>query len=71
MPRFRVVIDRSLCSGYGLCVRHAAGPIALDGEALAVAKQEKTDDASVLAAADACPMGAIEVYDLTTRRRVA
>lgn len=58
---YRIVIDRSLCSGYGTCAELAPGVIELDDEALARVRVGETDDESVLEAAAACPMGAITV----------
>jgi len=56
---YRIHVDRSLCSGFGSCVDEAPGAFSLEnGVAIAVATSR---DASVLAAADACPMGAITV----------
>jgi ferredoxin len=58
---YRVVIDRSLCSGYGTCVELAPNVIELDDEALARLRVGETADEAVLEAAAACPMGAITV----------
>ena len=71
MSAFRIVIDRSLCSGFGSCVEHAPTTFVLDGAGLASARVAETDDASVIEAAGACPMGAIEIYDSATSERVA
>jgi ferredoxin len=58
---YRIVIDRSLCSGYGTCVEIAPDAFELDEEALARVRVGQTDDDAVLEAAAACPMGAITV----------
>ncbi len=58
-PLYRIEIDRSLCSGFGACVDEASDAFRLEnGTSVAVAT---SSDPRVLAAADACPMGAIVV----------
>jgi ferredoxin len=59
---YRIVIDRSLCSGFGACAAHAPTVIQLDAAGLATMRTGETDDESILDAADSCPMGAIAVY---------
>lgn len=71
MSAFRIVIDRSLCSGFGSCVEHAPQAIALDRGGVAAPVVPDSDDPAVLDAAGACPMGAIEIWDRSTGRRVA
>jgi len=61
---FKLVIDRSLCSGFGACVDAASESIALDQSGLAVALVRETGDPAVLRAASDCPMGAISVEEL-------
>ena len=63
MSTYRIVIDRSLCSGFGACAEHAPTLIRLDDSGLATLRTGETDDECILDAADACPMGAIAVYD--------
>lgn len=63
MTVYRVSVDRSLCSGFGACVEASPRAFRLDGSVAAVLVTE-TDDASVLDAADACPMGAIVVEEV-------
>ena len=59
---YRIEIDRSLCSGFGACVEEAEDAFRLEnGVAVAVAT---STDPRVLAAADACPMGAITVTEV-------
>lgn len=70
MPRFRIQIDRSLCSGFGSCVDVAPDAIALGPDGLAVARDDEHDD-RVLEAARGCPMGAIAVFDAETREQAA
>jgi len=64
MPLYRVTIDRSLCSGFGSCIEASPRLFRLDGEGIATVTVAETDDASVLEAADACPMGAILVEEV-------
>ena len=71
MTTFRVVIDRSLCSGFGSCVDLAPTLFALDGEGIATARTGETEDESAIAAAGDCPMGAISVFDAATGHQFA
>ena len=70
MARFQIEIDRSLCTGYGVCELDAPGIFVLDGDGIAVAPAG-TDSAAVLEAARGCPMGAIRVVDRDTGRAAA
>lgn len=63
MALYRVNIDRSLCSGFGACVDAAPQLFHLEGSVASVRVSE-TEDARVLDAADACPMGAILVEEV-------
>ena len=56
---YRIVIDRSLCSGYGLCVDLAPDLFDLDEEGVAKTRGGITDDERAVAAAETCPMAAI------------
>jgi ferredoxin len=60
---YRIVIDRSLCSGFGACAELAPEIFELDGEGLASVRSGMSDDAAVLDAAAACPMAAISVIE--------
>lgn len=71
MSTYRIVIDRSLCSGFGACTAHAPTLIELDDSGLATQRTGETDDESILDAADSCPMGAIAVYDSHSGEQVA
>jgi len=62
MGTYRVVIDRELCAGYGVCAELAPNVIALDERNEATLRVGETTDESVLAAADQCPMEAIAVF---------
>jgi ferredoxin len=61
---YRIVIDRSLCSGFGACADLAPDVIELGPDGLASVRTGTTDDDAVLDAADACPMAAIRVERL-------
>jgi ferredoxin len=71
MALYKIEIDRSLCSGYGICVDLAPGVIELDDRAEAKLRVAETDDAAVLTAASECPMGAIRVLFAESDRRAA
>ena len=71
MGLYKVEIDRSLCSGYGICVDLAPGVIELDDHAEARLRTAETDDPAVLAAASECPMGAIRVHQARSGRQAA
>ncbi len=59
----QIVIDRTLCSGFGACAELAPHLFELDARALATAKQDLTADAAADNAAAACPMGAITIIE--------
>ena len=65
MSTYRIVIDRSLCSGFGTCAELAPRLITLDASGVAQARAGETDDPAVLDAAASCPMAAIAVHDAT------
>jgi ferredoxin len=69
MPRFRIEIDQALCSGFGSCVDAVPEAIRLDGPVASV--HAETDSPAALDAANACPMGAIAVYDASTAEQLA
>jgi ferredoxin len=60
---YRIEIDRSLCSGFGVCAELAPDVIALDADGLASVRFGSTTDPVVLEAAAGCPMAAITVYE--------
>jgi ferredoxin len=68
---YRIVIDQSLCSGFGACAELAPDGFALGPDGIARARTGETDDPAVLDAAAACPMGAIAVYDLASGQQAA
>lgn len=58
---YRIVIDRSLCSGFGACAELAPQIFDLDDEGLVSVRTGTTGDDAALEAAAACPMAAISV----------
>jgi ferredoxin len=65
-PRGRVRVDPQLCEGHALCLQSAPDLFDLSDDEVAVCGGQPTDDAQwqlILAAADACPRGAISVVD--------
>lgn len=59
----RIVIDRSLCSGFGSCAELAPHLFQIDAEGIASLRVGTADDATALDAAASCPMGAIAVIE--------
>jgi ferredoxin len=64
MSTFRIVVDRSLCSGFGACAELAPDVFELEGGIASVRVGETADPAAAYEAADACPMGAISVIEV-------
>ena len=60
---YKIVIDQSLCSGFGACAELAPEVFRLDAGGTASARVGTSDDPIVLDAAAACPMGAITVVE--------
>ena len=60
---FRIVIDGSLCSGFGDCADLAPDVFELDSHGKALLRFGTSTDPAVLEAAAACPMGAISVVE--------
>ena len=60
---YRIVIDGSLCSGFGTCAELAPDQFEVGPDGIAKARVGESDDQNVLEAAAQCPMGAIAVYD--------
>lgn len=58
---YRIVIDRSLCSGFGACADLAPETFTVDDGGLVALRAGTSNDRAVLDAADACPMGAITI----------
>lgn len=60
---YEIVIDRSLCSGFGACAELAPDVFEVDASGLASLRIGQSDDPAVLDAAAACPMAAIQVIE--------
>ena len=60
---YRIVIEGSLCSGFGDCADLAPEIFALDSHGKVELRVGTSDDAAALDAAAACPMGAISVFE--------
>ena len=60
---YRIVIDRSLCSGFGACAELAPELFEVDAGGLVSLRVGTTDDPAALDAAASCPMGAILVVE--------
>lgn len=56
---YRISIDRSLCSGYGICESLAPEVFELGPDGVAILRKGLSEDEAVREACDACPMGAI------------
>ena len=56
---YKIVIDGSLCSGFGDCADLAPDVFELDRSGKASVRVGESEDPAVLEAASACPMGAI------------
>ena len=61
---FKIVIDRSLCSGFGACAELAPEIFDVDGGGLVSLRVGTSEDPAVLDAADACPMAAISIVEV-------
>jgi ferredoxin len=60
---YEIVIDRSLCSGFGTCAELAPDVFELDSGGTATVRVGHSDDPAVLDAAAACPMAAIRASE--------
>ena len=60
---YRIVIDRSLCSGFGSCAELAPEIFEVDGGGLVSLRIGSSNDPTVIEAANACPMAAITVVE--------
>jgi ferredoxin len=71
MSTYRIVIDRSLCSGFGTCAELAPDLFEVGPDGVAATRVGTTDDPAVLDAAASCPMGAISIFDLASGEQAA
>lgn len=60
---YRIVIDGSICSGFGDCADLAPDVFELEANGKAMLRVGTSSDPAVLEAATACPMGAISVIE--------
>jgi ferredoxin len=60
---YKIIIDRSACSGFGTCIESAPQLFAMGDDGVATAVAETDDRGAALEAAQGCPMGAITVLD--------
>jgi ferredoxin len=60
---YRIVIDASMCGGFGDCADLAPDVFELDSHGKALLLVGTSSDPTVLEAAAACPMGAISVEE--------
>ena len=58
---YRISVDRSLCSGYGVCESIAPDVFELGDDGLAVVRTGMSEDEAVQEACDSCPAGAITI----------
>ena len=58
---YRISIDRSLCSGFGVCESLAPDVFELGEDGIAVLRAGMSEDEAVREACDSCPAGAISV----------
>jgi ferredoxin len=61
--RYRIVIDQSLCSGFGSCAELAPDVFEVGAGGIASVSVGESDDPRVVEAAASCPMGAIRVIE--------
>ena len=60
---YKIVIDRSLCSGFGACVDLVPEVFDIADDGMVLLRSGTSTDPVVLDAAAACPMGAIRVVE--------
>jgi ferredoxin len=58
---YRISIDRSLCSGFGVCESLAPDVFELGEDGIAVLRAGMSEDEAVREACDSCPVGAITI----------
>jgi ferredoxin len=61
---YRIEIDRSLCSGFGVCAELAPNIFEVDPGGTATVRSGESNDPAVLDAAAVCPMAAITVVEV-------
>ena len=58
---YRISIDRSLCSGFGVCESLAPDVFELGDDGIAALRAGLSEDDAVREACDSCPVGAISI----------
>ena len=61
--RYRIVIDQSLCSGFGSCAELTPDVFEVGAGGVAAVPVGESDDPSVVEAAASCPKGAITLVE--------
>lgn len=69
--RYQLILDQSLCSGMGDCIRYAPHIFELAPDGTARLLAGVSDDPAVLDAVRSCPMAAISAYRETSGVQVA
>jgi ferredoxin len=64
MTALRLVLDRTLCSGFGACAEAAPHLFRLGPDGLAEQLGDPDDGAAAADAVAACPMGAIRLEEV-------
>ena len=61
--KYRIVVERDLCSGFASCVDLDPDTFMLGSDGIVVVDVPETDRDIAVKAARSCPMGAIRVLD--------
>jgi ferredoxin len=70
-PKYKITIDKYKCVGSSMCVQVGPAIFGLDKNRQSKVMDEQTEDLNVLlAAAEACPVGAITVEEVDTGKRL-
>ena len=64
---YTIVIDRTVCSGFGACVEADPDTFEVAPDGIASAPSSDGDRDALLRAARSCPMGAIAILDESGR----
>jgi ferredoxin len=71
MAKYKITIDRDTCIGDQLCCSEAPNTFDVDDEGIAVVQNVEGDEADViLAAAKACPVDCISLFDAATGKKI-
>jgi ferredoxin len=60
---YRIVIDRSICNGYGACVDADPADFEIGDDGIATSSAVAADADAARDAARQCPMGAVLIFD--------